>query len=291
MQLTSATASSGSRRARVRAPDGIGIAVDVFEGAGDSAVVVAGATGVPRRFYAPFARHLAGAGHTVVTFDYRGIGGSASPAAREVATMAAWGEQDLSGVLRWVDRELSPRRLAVVAHSVGGQILPLADEARELDAAYLVASQSGHWAKWDGAWRARLWLSWHVLVPAVVPVLGRMPAKLLGGGEDLPAGVALEWARWGRDPRYVLSHRPDVAERFARVEMPLRMISFTDDDMAPPRAVEALLGYYAGAEREHRVVRPEEIGVWSIGHFGYFRERSRDALWPDAVSFLRAHLA
>jgi predicted alpha/beta hydrolase len=271
----------------VRARDGLELAADVFDGTEDTAVVIAGATGVRRRFYAPFARHLADAGPTVISFDYRGIGGSASDAAREVATMAAWGERDLAGVLRWVRRELAPRRLAVVAHSVGGQVLPLADEARSLDAAYLVASQSGYWALWDGIWRARLWLLWHAVVPGLVPLLGRLPAKVLGGGDDLPAGVALEWARWGRNTRYVLSHREDAADRFAQLAFPLRMISFTDDRIAPPRAVEALLGYYAGAARDHRAVRPEDVGATSIGHFGFFRERFRDALWPDAVSFLR----
>ncbi|HJL15819.1 MAG TPA: hypothetical protein RMH99_09190 [Sandaracinaceae bacterium LLY-WYZ-13_1] len=193
-------------------------------------------------------------------------------------------------MLRWVREHVRPRRLAVVAHSVGGQILPLADEAPALDAVYLVAAQSGHWRQWDGRHRWRIWLVFHLAVPASVALLGRLPARVLGGGEDLPGGVAREWARWVRDPRYVLSHRADTAARFARMRMPMRQIGFTDDALAPPRTVDAPRGYYRNARVEHRPVTPAEVGARSIGHFGFFRPRFADTLWPDARRFLDAHL-
>jgi predicted alpha/beta hydrolase len=254
-------------------------------------VVLASATGVGRAYYAAFARHLADHGFAVLTFDYRGIGGSRPGGLRGFAGgMADWGELDLAGVIDWLpDSAFGHLPALFVGHSVGGQILPLADNAVRLRAAYLVASQSGHWRHWEGWRRVHLGFMWHVGVPGVVAALGRLPAALLGGGEDLPPRVALDWARWGRDRRYVLGHRPDTPARFAAIGFPLRIVSFTDDPLAPRRAVDALAGYYRRAPVQRRVVAPTELGARGIGHFGFFRARVGAPLWADALAFLEDH--
>ena len=84
------------------ADDGRPLAGTVLEPArADGAVVIASATGVPRRIYAGIARHLAEAGLAVLTFDYRGIGDSRQgPLRREPARMQDWGG--------WTSRARSP---------------------------------------------------------------------------------------------------------------------------------------------------------------------------------------
>ena len=64
---------------RIPARDGYALAATLYRptGAARGAVIVSSATAVPRRFYRHFAAELAGAGYTVVTYDYRGIGDSA----------------------------------------------------------------------------------------------------------------------------------------------------------------------------------------------------------------------
>jgi predicted alpha/beta hydrolase len=285
--------AAAEREVAVPAQDGYRLATTVHEPAQlpTGVVVLAGATGVPQRYYAPFARHLAAAGFAVVTFDYRGIGGSRPARLRGFkGGMGDWGERDLAGVIEWVrDSPHGHLPLYFVGHSVGGQILPLAPNAGRFRAAYLVASQSGHWRLWSGLRRVYIGTMWHLGVPLVTTVLGHFPAALLGGGEDLPPQVAKDWARWGRHRRYVLSHRPDTAQRFAAVRMPVRLVSFPDDPIAPPRAVTELATYYANAQVVRREVRPTEIGRDRIGHFGYFRERVGAPLWHDAVAFLEDH--
>ena len=70
------------------------------------AVVVASATGVPRRIYAPLAAYLAEAGLVVLTFDYRGIGGSLDrPLRSDPTRMEDWGRLDLEAALGWMRRE------------------------------------------------------------------------------------------------------------------------------------------------------------------------------------------
>lgn len=267
----------------ILANDGHPLAARVF-GEGDSVVVIAGAMGVPQRFYRAFAEYLAEHGLRVVTFDWRGLGESKLVEGAPVS-MGIWAEQDLDGVLRWARSTLEARRIAVVGQSMGGQLLGLCDSASELDAAYFVASQSGYWGHWDGLGRVKVRLSWRLLIPACTALFGKLPGRVLGGGEGVPAGAAIEWARWGRHPDYVLSHRPDTRERFARLTLPICFVQIAEDPIAPRRAVEALASYYSSAAIEtHTLDR-------RLGHFGFFRPKLGEGSWAHALEWLRNALA
>jgi len=62
----------------VPAMDGYPLAATLFlpRGAKRQAVLINSATAVPRKLYRGFAGYLAGRGCAVLTYDYRGIGGS-----------------------------------------------------------------------------------------------------------------------------------------------------------------------------------------------------------------------
>lgn len=248
--------------------------------------VVLSSVGGDRRRYAPLAWHLAGRDWTVITFDYRGIGGSRRRSARGFpATMSEWGELDVAGVLDWVDRRLAPERLVVVAHSVGGQVIPLAPNHGLVDALLLVASQAGHWRLRRGIWRY-LVLGYFTLTPAIVSLFGCLPLWP-SGPERLPAGVALEWRRWCLETEYRNLAGAPLAPRFARLRAPVLAYSFADDPLySPAAAVEALLALYTNAPSEHRAVRPRDLGVARVGHRGFFDPEVGGRLWPEAVDFL-----
>lgn len=255
-------------------------------------LVVAGAMGVPCRFYAPLARHFAHSGSLVLLFDYRGIGGSAPARLRGFRARARdWAQHDLGGALAHAAMQWPHLPLAVLGHSFGGQVVGLAPGADRVAALLLVASQSGHWRHWSGAARLGMWALWHLAIPGLVPLLGRLPGRLLGGGEDVPAGVALEWARWGRHRGYLFD--PDIGHDLAgyqRLAVPLRCIGFSDDGFAPRVATEALLAQYPMARIEHQHLHPADLGLTSVGHFGFFRPRAQ-ALWEDCVRWLAQSLS
>ena len=257
-----------------------------------AAVVVAPAMGVHQRFYARFARHLAAQGFAVLTFDYRGIGDSAPPRLRGFpASIHTWGEQDLGGVLAWLRAAHPGAPLLMVGHSVAGQLLGFAPGADGLAGVLLVGSQSGYWGLWPSRLgRAAMWLFWHAVVPPLSALLGRLPMRAFGQGEDLPGGVAAQWARWGRHPLYLGQL---VQERgltgHARLPAPMRFVAVADDSYAPPPTVEALMRHYPAARAELRVVHPHEAGARAVGHFGFFQGRFRDSLWAEAVAWLDAH--
>lgn len=255
-------------------------------------VLINAATGVKRGYYRHFAAYLAADGFEVLTYDYRGIGDSRPASLRGfAATMAQWGTEDLSGVLAWLATTMPARPVLAVGHSVGGQIVGLTPENHRLAALYGVAAQCGYWGLWPAPRKYMLLPFWFLLLPSLTALLGYFPSSRLGLGEDLPAEVAREWARWCGNRRYMVDRRgAPLPQTFDRFTAPLCALSFADDVFAPRAAVARLVSFYTAAPCEHRHLAPGEVGVARIGHFGFFQERFRDTLWQPARAWLRAHV-
>lgn len=83
----------------------------------------------------------------------------------------------------------------------------------------------------------------HALIPASTPLAGYCPSTALGLGDNLPAGVGLEWASWCRDPGYHIGVLGDeVRGGFAAMQGKLRAYWITDDRFAPRgRGIHRLL--------------------------------------------------
>jgi predicted alpha/beta hydrolase len=244
-------------------------------------VLVVPATGVVRRLYDPFARFLAAEGFAVLTWDWRGTGESRPSSLRGfVATMTDWATLDLRAALSWASERAAGGPLLALGHSFGGQCLGLAPGAEGLRTAVTVAAQSGWWGHWPAPARYRYAALWFALMPGITRALGYFPARRFGLGEDLPRGVALQWARWCRSPRYLGDYSGHRELRF-----PILALGFADDAYAPRAAVEALHREYGGVV-EHRHLRPADLGVDRVGHFGFFKP-GLPALWRSVAEWLR----
>ncbi len=250
------------------------------------AVLFQAATGVRQEFYGKLAAYLATRGFTVLTFDYRGIGRSRPKSLRGFdAQMRDWAEKDIAGALDYLARASQGARIIGFGHSFGGQVFGLVPGNERYVAAVTVGSQSGYWKHWRGLRRVGMWLATHMLLPGVSRLAGYFPARRFGQGEDLPAGVAAEWARWCRHPGYVVGAL-EVQERYARFSSPIRIYAISDDAFAPPRSVEAFLDFYPNAPRRVEQVDAQANADGPIGHFGFFRERFRDGLWKEAADWM-----
>ncbi|MEI7873511.1 MAG: alpha/beta fold hydrolase [Alphaproteobacteria bacterium] len=268
------------------ARDGTKLAATLFEPAAPNggAILINSGTGIARQFYGAFAGHLASRGFTVLTYDYRGMGGSEKPPA---ATMEAWGGVDQPSMIDHLARLAPGATRAVIGHSFGGQVLGLADNIGELSAAVLICSQSGHWRHWPpGRRRLRMLTLWWLLIPGLTAVTGHFPGSWVGTA-NLPAGIARSWARWGRSPHYVcdVRGRPLRPHNHA-VTFPLRWMSFSDDPIAPLSAVEALRPYYPHAAVERLHLTPADLGADSVGHFGFFRKSMPRKPWDEIADWL-----
>ncbi|MEO7082934.1 MAG: alpha/beta fold hydrolase [Gemmatimonadaceae bacterium] len=252
------------------------------------AVLINSATGVRRRFYHDFASFLSTKGFVVATYDYRGIGDSRPPSLRGYhATMRDWGTLDLAAMIDWLGDQFPERPVRIVAHSVGGQLLGLAPNADRVTAMLAVGAQSGWWGHWPRPRRYANALLWYVLVPGLSRALGYFPSRRLGLGEDLPAGVALEWARWCRNRDYMVDERgTPLRPYFDRFTGSLLALSIDGDPFAPRASVAALVSWYANASIRLEQIDQSSFGLSRLGHFGFFRAGVALPLWSHAASWL-----
>lgn len=277
--------------ATISATDGFPLAATLFQPSKPNGrvVLLASAMGVKRRYYAAFAEFLAENGFFVYTFDYRGIGDSLPADGRLRGfrvNLPDWAAKDAEGMVRHIAAAHPNAPITWIGHSVGGQLMGWLPSHGAIHRAIFVASQSGHWRLWHGWHRPRMWAIWHLLIPTFAHLFGYLPAKRLRLFENLPKGVALDWARWGRHRDYLLGYANEQNSSFHRFAIPILSYSFTDDQsFAPPRSVERLLRAYPHCPSEHRSLHPKDIGQPSIGHFGFFKSEYRETLWQEALAF------
>jgi predicted alpha/beta hydrolase len=240
------------------------------------------ATGVKASYYARYARFLAAHGYLAIAYDYRGIGASRPLSLRRLkASKSDWGSKDFEGIMQWVVKNFPDADIAVIGHSIGGVVPGFSASNGRIDRMLTVAAQFAYWRDYAARARYRMLLKWHVAMPLATALAGFFPGRRLGWLEDLPAGVAYEWAFRGA------RLEPAGAGRlFPQLRCPLLAYSISDDDFGTPAAVLRLLHHYRGAARTHVVVRPEELALTDIGHFAFFHERFSSSLWLESLAWL-----
>lgn len=274
--------------------DGFELAAHTF---GDSVrcragVLVVGAMGVEQNYYRDFARWLAERDYFVVTFDYRGMGHSRPAAYRDSlrgfdSDVTTWATRDVPAAVDFIAERIGTRPVLWLGHSLGGQILGQVPNRERVAAMVTVATGSGYWIQ--NAWRLRwiAWWLWFVVAPLATRWAGYFPGRGLRKVGDLPAGVMRQWRQWCLNRDYCVGALgPDVREQYARVTTPILALTFTDDEFMSRLNTESMHGFYTAAPREMRRIAPQEVGARRIGHFGFFRQRNAERLWPLAGAWL-----
>lgn len=244
--------------------------------------------GVPRRVFRHIGPWLSSHGLRVVTLDYRGMFGSGGRRGLETASLTAWARLDAAGAIRDIEQRC-PGPLALLAHSYAGQMAGLVDDFRKFQAVVTVGSGFGQPHHFSGRTRAFVTTSWYLTLPVVSRFAAQVPGWL-GLGERLPAGVAREWARWGRHPDWLLGHVAGARARYARFDRPILALDATDDDIGTVSAANALFAQYTGAAVERLRFTPEEVGRPRLGHSGLFKPEAATRVWPRILDHVRLQL-
>jgi predicted alpha/beta hydrolase len=249
------------------------------------AVVVAPALSTPRRFYAPFCEYLNTQGFDALVFDYRGTESGSAREAKACGTdMETWLRVDVSAAIDEAERRIKGLPVYLIGHSLGGMALGATPSAHKLARAMTVASGSGYPGLNPKSGKT-LWFLGRVAMPLYTRLFGYFPGAKLRKVGNLPRGVALQWSFWLKHRDYWFADRAyNMSERFASVRCPVLSISFDDDAALQRPAIDDLHARYTQAT-VHRVhLRPHDVLLPKVGHFGFFK-RGSHSLWADAVTW------
>lgn len=266
------------------------------------------ATGASQDRFRSLAAYVAQSGWHALTFDYRGIGQSAiPPGMAQRVSMQAWGEQDLAAMIAWADAEFGHPRIALICHSIGGQIAALAPNAHRVDAMLAVGCQKGYWRWWPDWRRYAVLAFFQGVVPLCLGLFGHVPLQWMGL-HRLERGVARDYARWTLNGGYTDAQGGRLESAHRRFRAPILSLSFDDDVVyAPKPAVDALVEHFyvnAAVIRAHLVATDARAAFDvqaagharaasrpGLGHSGFFDpRRCEEGLWRDCVQWL-SHVA
>jgi predicted alpha/beta hydrolase len=258
------------------------------------AAVFASGGGIRASVYRRFAAYLAANGVPVLIFDYRGIGASRPPRLRGfVATAEDWSELDCGGAIAWMRMRYPEAKLVALAHSIGTLLIGGAPNVGEVTRFVFIGAHTGYFGDYRRGRRLPMAMMWHAVMPLLTHIFGYFPARRLGLGEDIPAGMALQWAA-----RRTAEFKPEATDpnatraramlaRYAFIDAPTLALTFTDDPFATEKGCTRLLATYPLVVAQRKIVAPEFAGFSPIGHFGFFRRSAETHLWPIALAFLR----
>lgn len=255
------------------------------------AILLAGATGITQGFYTAFAQWTARRGYEVLTFDFRGIGESlgAAHVRDSLARKQDWGERDLPAALDWLLAATGAGQVDLIGHSAGGQLMGLMPNHRRLRRVVAVSSLTGYVPNihMPDRWLARFLLG--AYIPATCRVLGYAPSRLVGFGEDLPRGVARQWAKWCLSPGYVENDfgRSIARHYYAEFAAPIHFLHATDDPIATAANVADLRRLLPRAPQTDVPLDPSAFGLEKIGHIDLFRRRC-EVVWPSLLGPIEA---
>jgi predicted alpha/beta hydrolase len=296
MLLTNATHIS------FKADDAYPLAGTLFEshqlGRPKRVVVVNSGAGVSASYYGRFAGWLAAAGIPTLTYDYRGIGRSRPQSLRRFsASIEDWGSKDCAAAIRTLLERYPGTPIADVGHSIGCFLTGFVNWRREIDRMVFVTPHTGYFGDYAPRLRPLMWFVWHLFMPAVTSVFGYFPGRLLQLPEDLPRGVAKEWANRRKPDFWWNLRRPDgspdlelrdrLLGKFAAFHGSALAIRITDDAFSTSAGSRRVAGLFTNLAWKDLTSSPQPTGALAeIGHFGFFRANCKDALWPIALTWL-----
>lgn len=260
-------------------------------GALKSAVMIAPATGIKKRFYHAFATHLAEQGFGVITFENRGIGQSlVGHVKNSKATIRDWGALDMPAVMNELKKTFPNTTYHVVGHSAGGQVTGLMHNYADIASQFNFACSSGQLDNMRLGYRLQAKFFMNVFIPLNNFLFGFTNTQWVGMGEPLPSGAASDWRNWCNGEGYVATGFGKTIQQhwYDDVRCPAVWVNATDDDIANNANVDDMTRVYKNMPVERITLNPSDYGFKEIGHMKFFSSKSKP-LWSLATDWLEKH--
>ncbi len=258
------------------------------EGDVKKVLLISSATSVPQEFYWKFAQFFAKNGIVVYTFDYSGIGRSASDIDQlklHQHGVKGWGSIDQTKMTELVLKEYPNRKICLATHSIGGQVLGFNPLNHAFEKVVMAASQSASWYKFKGFSRFKLFLFFNFFMRRLTPIFGYYPGSKVGIFEDLPGSMANEWSRWGNQKEYMMHFKDEKDYFFDQLQAKIKSYSFQNDWLATRIGVDWLAEQYPNAVIE-RIHYDGKVDGQEPKHFGFFKEHFKTTFWEPTLKWL-----
>src|SRR4029077_20801263 len=150
------------------------------------------------------------------------------------AMIQDWAEFDSAAAITWLRERFPKDEILGVSHSIGCLVMGGGPKAGEQARLVMVGAHTGYYGDYRPLFRVPMAVAWHGVMPALTRCFGYFPADRLGLGEDLPAGMALQWAERrlpelrpsGAQPAHVRMRR--LLDNCAALQSPALAISISD---------------------------------------------------------------
>ena len=227
------------------------------------AVLVLPGIAVGARYYLPLARALADAGVDVAITELRGQGESTHRIGRSGGA-AGYHEsagEDVPLAVEAMQRQLGPRPVVLLGHSMGAQIgvYHLARRDPRVVGLIAVAAQSPFHRGYPREFGRKLRLG-SIVMPIVGRVAGHVPGQFFGATGRVPADRVRDWARLAATGVMQPARADlDYIDGLARVTVPALAVVIADDPLAPESAARNLLALLPAA-RTTLESEPQPLG-------------------------------
>lgn len=264
------------------------------------------AMGMRADYYLPFAEALAEQGIATAVAEQRGHGRSSVRAGRrsdfgyrELVTL------DAAAALDVLRQQRPGAPLWIGGHSLGGQVAALTlahqhgphQHGLRQNAAHLpepvrglvlVAAGTNHFRVWPRRQRLPM-LAVTSAMRALAEVCGYFPGERVGFGGREALSVMRYWHHLVRTGRFGALDAASAEEGAPESVLPTLAhpclgVSFSDDRYTPNYSLGHLMAKLLAAELCHLHLQPSDLGLASVGHFGWARH-------PGAVGAVAGHIA
>lgn len=239
-----------------------------------------------KEFYLPFLTYLAQHGYICCLWDYRGSGESAPPSLNACNyTFSDYGTKDMPAIKDYLNNRFPDKPFLISGHSVGGQQLGFMNNLQGTLGVVNFAVSTGYLPHMPLGYRLSSYFFFFIFTPISILLTGYVKTKKFGIMEDLPKKVVTEWRAWCLKKDYLFDKKflgkTVPIGNFKNYDFPIHAFWAEDDTISTKKNT---LNYWKHVQSSQPIefsrLKPNDFGVKTIGHFGFFKKKMKDQLWP-----------
>jgi predicted alpha/beta hydrolase len=134
-----------------------------------------------------------------------------------------------------------------------------------------------------------------ILRPITHFIYGYTAVKRFGIMEDLPKNITNTWRDWCSVPNYFFNEKysstTSALGYYNELTFPIKML-WADDDyiVTQPNVTSFWKNVKSTGGIEITKISPNDFGLKEIGHFGFFRKKFKEKLWPIGLNAINNFL-